>query len=266
MFYIFSKVFWVLAQPLSIVFLFGLCGIALAMWGRRRLGIVAASLGLLVLGLVTFTNLGAVLIAPLEARFERPAEMPADVGAILVLGGSTAARVSTARGIAELNAAGDRFTDAVRLARLYPEAKIVFTGGAGILDRGTESEAVTAERFFLSMGIEPERLVLESLSRNTDENADFSAELLADVDGSIMLVTSAFHMPRSVGLFRRVRVDVVPWPTDYRGPGNDSFGIDLANLVFNVEVASIAIKEWIGLAAYYWTGRIDSMLPDQASN
>jgi uncharacterized SAM-binding protein YcdF (DUF218 family) len=265
LFYFLAKIFWVVVQPLSMVTLLVLAGIVLLALGRKRLGLAANGAALFVLVLCGFTTFGALIIGPLENRFTRPVTMPSRVDAIIVLGGATLARVSTARGVAELNEAGDRLTEAVVLARRYPETRIVFSGGAGMLDPG-EAEAATAERFFLAMGIAPERMVLEDQSRNTDENADLTASLLGDTGGTAMLVTSAFHMPRSVGLFRRVGLDVVPWPTDYRSAGQEGFGMDFANPINSLDISSIALKEWIGLAVYHWTGRIDSMLPAQISN
>lgn len=264
LFYILAKIFWVVAQPTSVIALLILAGIVLLVLGRPRLGIASSAAALIVLVMCGFTSLGAIIIRPLEDRIVRPSTMPDSVDAIIVLGGSTLARVSTARGIAELNDAGDRLTDAVVLALRYPEARIVYSGGAGLLDIG-EPEAATAERFFVAMGIAADRLVLEDQSRNTDENAELTAGLLGD-GSAALLVTSAFHMPRSVGLFRRVGLDVVPWPTDYRGSGQESFGFDFANPVHNLNTTSIAVKEWIGLLVYHWTGRIDSVLPAQTSN
>lgn len=266
MFYVLSKIFWVAVQPLSIILLLIVLGAVLAVFGRRRLGVAASSAAVLALLLSAFTSFGFLIIGPLEDRFERPATMPETVEAIIVLGGSTLARVSTARRVAELNDAGDRLAEAVRLARLYPDARVVFTGGAGLLEPNAEPEAATAERFFLGMGLAPERLVLENQSRNTDENADFTAALLEGVQGPVLLVTSAFHMPRAVGLFRRVGIEVIPWPTDYRSAGTEGFGIDVANPAHNMNTTGIALKEWIGLLAYYWTGRIETLFPAQASN
>lgn len=266
MFYLLSKLFWVVAQPLSIVLLLILAGTVLFAFGRRRLALATNIAAILVLALCSFTTLGFLLIGPLEDRFSRPATMPETVDAIIVLGGSTLGRVSAARGVAELNDAGDRLTEAVALARRYPLARIVFSGGVGMFEPGGEPEAATAERLLLAMGIAPERLVLEGQSRNTHENAELTSALLGDDAGTVLLVTSAFHMPRSVGLFRSVGMEVVAWPTDYRSSGEEGFALDVANPVHNINTVSIAVKEWIGLAAYHWTGRIDDILPAQVSN
>jgi len=261
MFFLVSKIFWLLAQPISIVALLLLLAIIATVLGRRRLGIAAILSALAVLALSSFTSLGFLLIRPLEDRFARPVEMPAAVDAIVVLGGSSLSRVSAARGVSELNDAADRLTDAVVLARRYPEARVVFSGGSGLLETAGETEAETAGRFLLAMGIAPERLVLEDQARNTDENADLTAALLSENVGNIILVTSAFHMPRSVGLFRQVGIEVIAWPTDYRSAGTESFGLDLANPIHNLNTTSIALKEWIGLAVYHWTGRTGAILP-----
>lgn len=265
MFYTVAKIFWVVAQPLSVVALLIAAGIVLSLAGKRRLGAGASIAAVLILILCSFTTFGAHVIRPLEERFTRPSTMPEQVDTIIVLGGSTLARVSTARGVAELNEAGDRLTEAVALAQRYPAAQIVFSGGAGILDLG-EAEAATAKRFFLAQGIDASRLVLEDQARNTDENAELTAGLLTDDVGRTLLVTSAFHMPRSVGLFRREGIEVIAWPTDYRGSGQEAFGLDFANPVHNLNVSTVAIKEWIGLLIYHWTGRIEDLLPAQTSN
>lgn len=261
MFFFASKVFWLLVQPTSLVLLLILVGLALLLWRRRKSAVAALGLAAMLQVLVAFTSLGYVLIQPLEDRFAVPAEPPEQVGAIIMLGGATMARPSTARGIAELNQAGDRLTTTLRLAQLYPDARIVLSGGAGFLMGETESEAETMRRFLVGLGVADDRLVLEGESMNTAENASFTRDMLEAGEGAVLLVTSAFHMPRSVGIYRQEGIEVVPWPTDYRSAGNQGFGLDIANLNQNLETATIAIREWIGLLAYHWTGRTNELLP-----
>lgn len=260
MFYTVAKIFWVIAQPLSVALLLIVAGVVLSLAGKRRLGAGASVAAMLILILCSFTTFGAHLIRPLEARFARPSTMPEQVDTIIVLGGSTLARVSTARGVAELNDAGDRLTEAVALARRYPEARLVYSGGAGILDIG-EAEAATAERFFLAQGIEASRLVLEDQSRNTDENAMLTAAMLEESCGQTLLVTSAFHMPRSVALFRKAGFPVVPWPTDYYTSGREGIGLLQDGASDALHNTTTGLREWIGLIAYRLTGRTDELLP-----
>ncbi|MBJ3783255.1 YdcF family protein [Devosia sediminis] len=261
MFFAVSKVFWLLVQPISLVLLLILAAIALVAFHRRRLAIGALSVAALIVGFGAFTSLGYVLIQPLEDRFALPQAEPASVRAIVMLGGATKARPSTARQTVALNDAGERLTTTLWLARRYPEASIVLSGGGGLLAGDTESEAETARRFFLSMGIADERLVLEGESRNTIENAEFTRALIGSGTGETVLVTSAFHMPRSVGLFRAQGVDVIPWPTDYRSTGSQTLWLDVADPNGNFDTAATAMREWIGLAVYRLTGQIEDLFP-----
>ena len=262
MFFWVSKIFWLLAQPISVVFLLLLAAVLAVLSGRKRIAVAALVLGLLVQGAVSFTNLGYVILQPLEDRFAIPATAPEAVDAIIMLGGATLERPSSARQIAELNEAGDRLTTTLWLARKYPRAQIVISGGSGALTDEGEAEATTAARFFRAFDIPEARLVLEGESRNTDENVAYTKSLLGDAK-SIILVTSAFHMPRSVGIFEKAGLTVIPWPTDYRTPGPQGFGFDIANPVQNLSVTTVAIKEWVGLLVYNWTGKTNTLLPGQ---
>ncbi len=261
MFFAASKAFWLVAQPTSLVLLLLLAGLGLTIWQKRRTAVLALSLAGIVQFMVGFTSLGYVLIQPLENRFAPPQTPPDNVRAIVLLGGATMARPSTARQVTELTPAGDRLAATLWLAQRYPQARIVLSGGGGFLMAETESEAETMRRFFVSFGVDENRLVLEGESMNTAENASFTREALSAGDGEILLVTSAFHMPRSVGIFRKEGIDVVPWPTDYRSAGNQGFEIDLANPNQNLETATVAIREWIGLLAYSATGRTAELFP-----
>ena len=261
MFFVLSKVFWLLVQPLSVLLLLIVAAIVLVAFNRRRFATVVLSVAAMSLGLLAFTSLGYVMIQPLEDRFALPGTPPEQVGAIVMLGGATKARPSTARQTVALNDAGERLTTTLWLAQRYPEAPIVLSGGGGLLSGDTESEAETARRFFVGLGIDESRLILEGESRNTIENARFTRDLLIEGAGPAVLVTSAFHMPRSVGLFRAEGVDVVPWPTDYRSTGNQGFWFDIADPNANFDTAATALREWIGLLAYRVTGQIDELFP-----
>jgi uncharacterized SAM-binding protein YcdF (DUF218 family) len=266
MFFALSKIFWIVAQPLTLSCLLILAGTVLAYRRHPRSGLIASGLGILLISVASFTTLGQVAIAPLEERFARPSVMPAEVDYIILLGGGTISDISTSRQVPELNAAGDRLTETLRLAQLYPQARIVVSGGTGFLASGVETEAMTAGRFFGQYEIDPERLLLEDAARNTDENATETRALLSDDPGTLVLVTSAFHMPRSVGLFRKVGLEVVAWPSDYRSPATVGLTLDVDSPVTNLDTATTALREWIGLAVYRMTGRIDAWFPDQTSN
>lgn len=260
--FVVSKLFWNMVQPLSLVFLLG--GLSLVLIGMRvvRTAAAALSLALLILFLTLYTTLGSVLLQTLEARFPRPASDPAQLSCMIVLGGAFETEVTTTRRGMDLNQAADRFVEALRLAIRYPQAKILVSGGDGSLSGAYEGDAAASIRFFEAFGIPRDRLIVETTSRNTDENAQNSSDLLASSGlGQCLLITSAFHMPRSVGLFRKAGVDVAPWPVDYRTAGNLSFALDFTQPTLNAQQMSTAVREWVGLAAYRALGRIDEIYP-----
>jgi uncharacterized SAM-binding protein YcdF (DUF218 family) len=265
MFFYLSKVFGFFAQPLNFSILLLAAGLLAIFLGWRRTGLTLDIAAAAILILSAWTSLGAVLLNPLEERFARPAGLPQSVDGIVVLGGGFEGAVNLARGGYEMNSGGDRFVEAAILARRYPTAKIVVTGGTGALILKGEGDADTAPRLLTALGVAPERLILENRSRNTFENAAFTKELVTPQPGETwLLVTSAFHMPRSRALFRKAGFDVLPWPVDYRTSGEEGFGLFRDNAADALQNTTVAIREWIGLFAYWLSGRIDDPFPGPA--
>ena len=179
-----------------------------------------------------------------------------------MLGGGFEGAINLARGGYDVNSGGDRFVEAAVLARRYPDAKIVVSGGTGTLVLDGEGDADTASKLFTALGIPESRLVLEKESRNTYENVENIRRLvMPGKDETWLLVTSAFHMPRSVGLFRKAAFPVVPWPVDYRTSGQEGVGVMRDNPADSLQTTTMAIREWFGLVAYKFVGRIDSVFP-----
>lgn len=264
MFFTLSKIFWIIAQPINLIGILVLLGIVAALFRLRRIGLFCSVCGFLVLAVGAWTSTGALLLHPLEDHFQRPDPVPAEVAGIIVLGGGFEGGVNLARGGYELNASGDRYVETAILARRYPEARVIVTGGTGTLLLEGEGDGDTAPRLLTALGVEPERLVLENRSRNTHENAVFTRDMLEPRAGETwLLVTSAFHMPRSVGLFRKAGFDVTPWPSDYRTAGTETVGPAQDNVADSLQNLSVAVREWIGLVAYRASGRIDSILPER---
>lgn len=265
MFFYLSKIFWFFAQPLNVaIFLLAMAMFA-SLFGRRRIAVATMLGSFLILALSAWTSLGALLLGPLEERFQRPAALPEKIDGIVVLGGGLEGAINLARGGYEMNSGGDRFVETAALARRFPNARVLISGGMGTILLTGEGDADTAPRLLAALGVAPERLILEGKSRNTAENAQFSKAIADPRPGETwLLVTSAFHMPRSVGLFRQADFPVVPWPTDYRTSGREGLGFFKDNEADALQNTMIAIREWIGLFAYWLTGRIDSVLPGPA--
>jgi uncharacterized SAM-binding protein YcdF (DUF218 family) len=260
--FLLSKLFWVFAQPLSIAFLLAALATFLVFVGWRRLGGLAAFLTALVLFLTLFTTTGTVALQVLEDRFPKPTQDPPAVSCMIVLGGVLENEVTTVRGDIELNQAADRFVEALRLARNHPQARILISGGDGSISGAYEGEAQASERFFSAFGIPADRLVTENASRTTYENTVNTAGLLkAQGLANCLLITSAFHMPRSMGLFRAAGITVTPWPVDYRTSGIVRPSLDFTQPALNAQLATTAAREWMSLTAYYLTGRIGRIFP-----
>jgi len=240
-------------------------GLWLLMRGtRRRLGARLAIGGLAFLVIAGIVPVGNALILPLEQRF---AAVPAPdsqekFAGIIILGGFEDGLVSAARGALAVNESAERLTQGLRLALKHPEAKIVFTSGVGGLWPGGIDATQPVAAYFNDVGIPTSRLVLEGKARNTQENATFTAEMLGLNHGERwVLVTSAYHMPRAVGIFRKNGFDVIPYPVDYRTRGAEDLGRLFESLPAGLQRTDLAVKEWAGLIAYRLMGRIDEIFP-----
>lgn len=265
MFFHLSKFFWAVAQSLNLAIILLLAALLAALFRWRRLSATGTILAFLILAISAWTSAGALMLNPLEERFQRP-QPPAVIDGIVVLGGGFEGAINLARGGYELNKAGDRFVEAAVLARRYPDAKIVISGGLGSVLLDGEEDATTAARLLTALGVAPERLILEGKSRDTYENALFTKELVAPKPGERwLLVTSAFHMPRSMALFEKAGFAVIPWPVDYRTSGKEGVGFFTDNTADSLQNTTLAIREWIGLIAYWLSGRIDTPFPGPAN-
>jgi uncharacterized SAM-binding protein YcdF (DUF218 family) len=262
MFFQFSKVFWLVAAPgnlLALLLTLGAIGLFTRFQRTARAAVVVSALGFLLLGFGPFS---AALIRPLEDRFARPAEPLAAPTGIIILGGGLKPTISRARGSLDVQEAGSRMIEAAALAQRFPQARVVFTGGIGVLDQNVATEVEIARLMLPAMGIAPERIVYEDRSRNTHENALFTREMLKPGEGETwLLVTSSWLMASSVGVFRSAVFPVVPYPVDYTtfsGAGDFGAGFDLVD---GMTRASRAIREYIGLVAYRLSGRTKALFP-----
>lgn len=261
MFYYLSKIVWFCLQPSSVLLLLLIAGALLVRYGRTMAGMRCLTSGLAGFAVIGLSPLADVIAHPLEARFPRPELGHEPVHGIIVLGGAEDPNPG-ARELMSLNDAGERLTEAVALARRYAGARLIFSGGTGALLRKEISAAERASGLFEALGVEQRRIVLEDRSRTTEENARFSHELLNPQRGERwLLVTSAWHMPRAVGCFRKVGFDVVAWPVDYRTSAVLDVTHVFASVPDGLRRFDLMAKEYVGLLAYRLTGRIDSIFP-----
>lgn len=262
MYYVFSKLLWFFALPSNIVLILVVAGALLLETRRHKTGRRLVGLGAVFLVVIGLTPLSAWLLLPLEGRFPRWKEDGKPIAAIVVLGGPVEVRSSETHGTLELGDSAERIIAMADLARRYPELPVVFTGGAGSPVDGDRAEADYVAPHLGALGLAPDRVRFERRSRNTVENARFVKPMLDLKPGDrVLLVTSAFHMPRAVGLFRAEHYDVVPHPVDFRiADGSDLWRPALL-ASSGLSRMDLAAREWIGLVAARVFGQSRELLP-----
>jgi uncharacterized SAM-binding protein YcdF (DUF218 family) len=268
MFFYLSKVLWFFATPSNALASLVATGLLAMAFGWRRLGLAAGATGMALLFLIGFGPLGLWALLPLEDRFPQYRNDGRPVAGIIVLGGGVNSWITAARGRLSTGEAGERILALEDLARRYPEAKLVYSGGSGaLIESGDVPEADLVRQHAETLGIPAARIIAESRSRTTWENAVETRRLVTPGAGERwLLVTSAWHMPRAVGCFRQVGLDVTPYPVDYLTRGwNDALVLNGA-IPTGLERFDLAIREWIGLAGYRLSGRSDALLPATASS
>jgi len=276
LFFTSSKILTLLFSPDNLIVLLAVLGWLALVLGRlglaRRL-LSVVTLALLVLG---FLPLGSWLLTPLENRFPANLALPAEASGIIVLGGAIDPVLSESWQQTELDNAAERIVAAAYLAGIYPGAQLLYTGGSGQLGQNQWREADYAPFLFRQLGLETSAMLFESESRNTWQNAVNSQALLGSaeapdsgnmtglasgpVSGNWILVTSAYHMPRAVGVFCRRNWPVYPYPVDHRSTRNVNWGVRFA-LAENLQRLKTALREWAGLVAYRLSGRSSQLLP-----
>jgi uncharacterized SAM-binding protein YcdF (DUF218 family) len=265
MFYPISKLLTTLTLPSSLVVLVLAAGALMLSWPRWQLtGRRLVLTGLLLLPVLGISPLGNALILPLEHRAASyPLPAPTDrIDGIIILGGFEDGWVSGGRPGLAVNETAERLTEGVRLSRRYPDAKIVFTGGTGALLLSGQAAATTVGSYLADVGVAPQRIVLEAKSRNTHENAILTRDILAPKPGQRwLLVTSAYHMPRSVGVFRKAGFDIQAYPVDYRTRDAGDAVRPFDSIPDGLKRVDLAAREWAGLLVYWLTGRSDSLWP-----
>ncbi len=267
MFFYIAKAVWFVLQPSTLIALLIGYGAILIWTGWARWGRRFVSIGAVLLLIVGLSPLGNALILPLEDRFPRAdLDRPPPPAGIIILGGAEDRLVGGARHAQTLNEAGERLLEGAILAHKFPGAKIAFSGGdAGILYK-SDSEAEGAAALLTQLGIARDRLILESDARDTYENAVYlkkELEAKGELDASKrwLLITSAYHMPRSMGAFRQAGFEVEPWPVDYRTRGLEDLSRPFDKVSEGLRRVDVATREWVGLVAYWLTGRTDALFP-----
>ncbi len=262
MFFTLSKILGFFALPSNLLMTIGLVGLVLLLTRFTRLASWLVVTSLVLIAVAGWSPLGNALILPLEQRFPPWDASRGPPDGIVILGGAIAEDVSAARGAVALNEAAERLTVGAELARRYPNARIVFSGGNSSLIFEGGAEATFAVRQLLALGVAHERITAEEQSRNTIENAVFSRLIANPRPGECwLLVTSAYHMPRAMAAFRAAGFPVEAYPVDWRTRGSIDAAWPSASLGDGLRRTDTAVREWIGLVAYRLAGKTAELFP-----
>lgn len=265
MLFVASKVFGFLTQPSTLLWLLLVAGLFLARRpSSQRSGLMMAATAAALMAIFGLSPASSWLVVPLEERFPC-IEVPAgsrDYAGIIVLGGGEDGRSSVMRHQLHINEAGERITEGALLALRLPEARLIFTGGAAAIVGNDPAGAESVGEFWRAIGIPASRILIEERSRNTHENAIFTRDLVKPKPGErFLLVTSAAHMSRSMGIFRKAGFNVTAYPVDYR----TNFPADAVDPFPSIPAGlrrfDDGMKEWVGLVAYWLMGRTSTLFP-----
>jgi uncharacterized SAM-binding protein YcdF (DUF218 family) len=126
---------------------------------------------------------------------------------------------------------------------------------------GALSEADVARQLWLDLGVPAERMAFERESRNTHENAVNTLRQIRPKPGETwLLITSASHMPRSMGVFRKAGWRITAWPVNYRSGAGSGIWLE-ESFPVRLQQFEWGTREWLGLFAYWSMGRTDALFP-----
>ena len=252
-----EKLLPILIYPLGLVLLLCIAAFTLSFADRHRILRVSIALAVILLWIASTPAFASLLIGILEEQNSSvPIETISPKDVAIVLSGGLAQRQSTLDA-PHMGPAGDRLMQAALLWRAGKVRTIIVSGGNLPWGRSSETEASLAGELLQAYGVPPDSIIVEGNSRNTHENAINTAAIWRDKHfRSGLLVTSAFHMPRALASFRKLGIELAPWPADFKGQSypliNNVF--DLLPDASALATTTTAIKEWLGLTIYRLRG------------
>ena len=259
--FVLSKIFLFFLNPgmwLAALLLLG-TGLLWTRW--RRMGRMILSLCAVLIAIVAVLPVGWMMLSPLEDRFPVIRKLEVKIDGIIVLGGAVQQFVTHYRGQPSLTGGAERLTEFIVMAKKHPKARLVFSGGSGNLFNQTLKETDTARLFMTQFGLDTANITFEAESRNTFENAQFTYQAMKPgSDERWVLVTSAIHMPRAMGAFRKAGWDPIAYPVDFVTFGSAQASLGF-NMISGLKGLQVGLREWAALVIYRMLGRTDKLFP-----
>ncbi len=253
-FFFLSKVLVWLIYPLSLGVLLLILAYGAALLRKKAPFHILFWLGFLVLYLFSIEPVADFLLRPLERKCSLAQGSDLKADAIVVLSGDVKKRVSPG---SDIEVGGNRVLKAVRLYKSGAAPIILMTGGSGDLFDQSFKESVLMKDLAVEFGVPKEKIIIETESRNTRENALYAKRLLDKNNVKrIILITSAFHLPRSCALFKKVGIDVIPVGTDFRATDEQYNPFSFIPSSGNLSQSSVALKEYVAIFTYWLMGWI----------
>ncbi len=263
LFFFISKLVWLLVSPDNLLLILILITLIFLFIGKQKIARNLLSTISALLFVIAFFPVGEWLLYPLESHFQTNPDLPDKIDGIIVLSGAEDAELSHLWGQVELGGTAERDLSFLTLARQHPKAKLLFTGGSGSLLKQEYKGADVAKKLFMQQNFDISRIIFERESRNTFENVIYSKKIVKPIKSeNWILITTGWHMPRSVGIFCKAEWPVIPYPVDHQTHKGNLFRINF-DLSGNLNTLKTGIKEWLGLFAYYLSGKTTAFLPDK---
>jgi uncharacterized SAM-binding protein YcdF (DUF218 family) len=259
LFFVASKLFWAAVSPDNLGLALLIAAFLLGGTRFRRPARIVAGTILTAALVILLTNPAQWLAQPLENRFPHP-DWPSCVDGIVMLGGGETPSLSDDRGVPGMAYGAPRIFSSVELMRHYPNARLIFAGGSGVLG-GSLSEAGNVKAILEQLGVDLGRVSFEDRSRNTWENEVNALGLAHPTpEQRWVLVTSAAHMPRAAGIAQKLGWPLLPWPVDYSTPPTGFQRPELRFARYLGDLVAVT-HEWAGLLAYWAAGRSSALFP-----
>ncbi len=269
LFFISSKIVQFLIEPLNLLFLIGV--FALLFQVLRKPIVTKRLLMLSVIGFFTigYAPIPESLTRILEDAIQKESitDLPGEqIAGIIILGGGIKGEdIAIDRGEVSINSSAERVTKAFELIRRYPDKPFIFSGFSGRVTPRGMSEADAFKQLIYEQGlaqITKDTAFYENQSRNTYENAVFSRKIIENLNGihpsdankPWLLITSASHMYRSVKIFQKQGIQIIPVPVDYQTA--DTLQWREFDLTEGAFLWNKLLHEYIGIVAYRLTGKI----------
>ena len=254
-----SKILWLIVNPFNIFIFITLFTMFLYFINIRRLSLIIYLINFIFIALISFLPIGSYLTYIIEKEFHTNTKFPDQVDGILILGGATNPLLFKEFDQISLNGSAERLVESVMIIRKFEKAKVIFSGGSGIVNRSDLGHSQVAKLFYKKMGVDINKIFFEDKSRNTHENIIYSKKIAKPKKNeNWLLITSAFHMKRALLIAEKNNWKLIPYAVDFKNIKNFKLTPNF-NLLENLNSFHLGIHEWLGLVSYYLMGRTDKV-------